>query len=69
MFLFKDLSAGDRYDIGQTISFQLHDTYEHLTQFPAQVLLNSIHVLLSARLRLKQDRIRNIILGKENGLY
>lgn len=61
-----DLSAGDRYDIGQTISFQLHDTYEHITQFPAQILLNSFTILLATRLKLTQERIRNVLLGKDN---
>jgi len=67
-FVFKDLSAGDRADFGQTISFQLHDTYEQLIQFPLPILLNSLNILLAARLRLTQDRIRNVTLGKENGL-
>ncbi len=67
-FVFQDLSAGDRYDIGQTISFQLHDAYEQLIHFPAQIFLNSLNLLLASRLRLTQDRIRNVTLGKENGL-
>ncbi|CAF1633249.1 unnamed protein product, partial [Adineta ricciae] len=62
-----NLSAGDRYDIGQTISFQLHDTYEHISQFPAQILLNSFTVLLATRLKLTQERIKNVLLGKDNG--
>ncbi|UJR31815.1 hypothetical protein I4U23_019292 [Adineta vaga] len=62
-----NLSAGDRYDIGQTISFQLHDTYEHISQFPAQILLNSFTVLLATRLKLIQERIRTVLLGKDNG--
>ncbi len=60
---------GDRYDIGQTISFQLHDTYETLIQFPPQILLNSFNILLVTRLKLTPDRIRNITIGKENGLF
>ncbi|CAM4758481.1 unnamed protein product [Rotaria magnacalcarata] len=62
-----NLSAGDRYDIGQTILFQLHDTYEQLIQYPAQILLTSFNILLAARLKLTQERIRNVALGKENG--
>ncbi|CAF1609722.1 unnamed protein product [Rotaria sp. Silwood1] len=62
-----NLSAGDRYDIGQTISFQLHDTYEQLIQFPAQILLTSFNISLATRLKITQERIRNVTLAKENG--
>ncbi|CAF3716192.1 unnamed protein product [Rotaria sordida] len=62
-----NLSAGERYDIGQTISFQLQDTYEQLIQFPAQILLTSFNILLATRLKLTQERIRNVALNKENG--
>ncbi|CAF5140483.1 unnamed protein product, partial [Rotaria sp. Silwood1] len=61
-----NLSAGDRYDIGQTISFQLHDTYEQLIQFPAQILLTSFNISLATRLKITQERIRNVTLAKEN---
>lgn len=67
IFFFQDLSVGDRFDIGQPISFQLYDTYEQLIKFPAPILLNCLNILLAARLKLTQDRIRNVTLGKENG--
>ncbi len=64
-----DLSANDRYDIGQLISFQLLETYEQLIQFPSQIFLTSLTILLTARLRLTQERIRNLTLEEDNGLY
>jgi hypothetical protein len=39
-----------------------------MIQFPVPILLNSLNILLAARLRVAQDRIRNVTLGKENGL-
>ena len=63
-----DLSVGDRSETGQTLSFQLLETYEQLLQFPAQIFVTSLTILLSARLRLTQERIRNLTLEEENGL-
>jgi hypothetical protein len=51
------------------ISFQLHDSYEQLIQFPTQNFLTSLNILLASRLRLSQERIRNLTLAKENGLF
>lgn len=68
MSSFADLSVGDRFDIGQTISFQLQDPYEQFLHFSPPIFLRSLNILLAARLRLNQDRIRNVTLTKENGL-
>jgi hypothetical protein len=62
-----DLSVTNRSDIGQVIAFQLLETYEQLLQFPSQIFLTSLTILLTARLRLTQDRIRNLTLEEENG--
>jgi hypothetical protein len=63
------LQANDRYHIGQLISFQLLETYEQLIQFPSQIFLTSLTILLTARLRLTQERIRNLTLEEDNGLF
>jgi hypothetical protein len=62
------LQTNDRYHIGQLISFQLLETYEQLIQFPSQIFLTSLTILLTARLRLTQERIRNLTLEEDNGL-
>lgn len=67
-FSLQDLSVGDRIDISQTISFQLQDPYEQFLHFSAPIFLRSLNLLLTARLRLNPDRIRNVTLTKENGL-
>lgn len=67
-FLYIDLSVDDRSEIGQLISFQLSESYEQLTQFPSQIFQTSMTILLTARLRLTQQRIRNLILEEDNGL-
>ena len=67
ILLFKDLSVADQQNIGQFISFQLSETYEQLIQFPSQIFLTSLTILLTARLRLTQERIRNLILEEDNG--
>jgi hypothetical protein len=66
-FVRLDLSVGDRYDKGQMISFRLLESYEQLIQFPSQIFLKSLTILLTARLRLTQERIRNLTLEEENG--
>ena len=63
------LPTNDRYDTGQLISFQLLETYEQLIQFPSQIFLTSLTILLTAQLRLTQDRIQNLTLEEDNGLY
>jgi len=63
-----DLSIDNCYDIGQIISFQLLEDYEKLIQFPSQIFQTSLTILLTARLRLTQERIRNLTLEEENGL-
>lgn len=67
LLLFQDLSVGDRIDISQTISFQLQDPYEQFLHFSAPIFLRSLNLLLTARLRVNSDRIRNVTLTKENG--
>ncbi|CAF1050339.1 unnamed protein product [Adineta ricciae] len=62
-----NLSTGNRTDLGQVISFQLLEPYEQLLQFPTQIFVTSLTILLTARLRLTQDRIRNLTLQEENG--
>lgn len=62
-----DLSNNDQNDRGQMISFQLHETYEQLKQFPTQIFLPSLTILLTARLRLTQERIQNLKLEEDNG--
>lgn len=70
MFSFHiDLAITNRPDIGQVIGFQLLEPYEQLLQFPSQIFLTSLTILLTARLRLTQERIRNLTLEEENGLY
>jgi hypothetical protein len=49
------------------ISFQLLESYKQLIQFPSQIFLKSLTILLTARLRLTQERIRNLTLEEENG--
>lgn len=58
----------DRSELGQFISFQLSESYEQLTQFPAQIFRTSMTILLTTRLRLTQERIRNLTLEEDNGL-
>lgn len=65
--LSEDLSAADRLDVGQKISFQLQDTYEQLLQYSPQVLLPAMSGLLMSRLRISPERIRHLTLGKEHG--
>ena len=67
-FVPVDLSVDDRSEIGQLISFQLSESYEQLTQFPSQIFRTSMTILLTARLRLTQERIRNLTLEEDNGL-
>jgi hypothetical protein len=67
-FFLLDLSIDNCYDIGQIISFQLLEDYEKLIQFPSQIFQTSLTILLTARLRLTQERIRNLTLEEENGL-
>jgi hypothetical protein len=50
------------------ISFKLLETYKQLIQFPSQIFQTSLTILLTVRLRLKKERIRNLILEEENGL-
>ncbi|CAF3415563.1 unnamed protein product, partial [Rotaria sp. Silwood2] len=61
-----NLSVSNRYDIGQKISFQLLETYEQLLQFPSDILTTSLRILLTAQLRLTQERIRDLILEEKN---
>lgn len=63
-----NLSIDNHSNIYQIVSFQLLETYEQLKQFPLQILQTSLTILLTARLRLTQERIRNLILEEENGL-
>ena len=58
----------DRSELGQFVSFQLSESYEQLTQFPAQIFRTSMTILLTARLRLTQERIRNLTVEEDNGL-
>ncbi|CAF0887782.1 unnamed protein product [Adineta steineri] len=62
-----NLSVGNRSDIGQVIAFQLLEPYEQLLQFPSQIFFTSLTILLTARLRLTQERIRNLTLEEDNG--